>query len=170
MLQQGKFQLDIWEKGAVHQPALRAFILEEGAVCPRAKKAHPCQDSCRPPGITWFNAGIEGVQPAADSRVGCLLHPQLALLPIRTQPSHTHHLLQARADREVWAQWLYLHFDHHATPAAAPGFQFPFGQLKGHARLWAGLTPLLHILLLWVAAHLCGIQAEPNPGKRNKPA
>lgn len=74
---------------------------------------------------------------------------------------HTHHLPQAGAGHEVWVQWLYLHFDHCSTPAAAPGPLFPFGQLKGHM----GLAPLLHIVLLWVTAQLCDIQAEPNQGR-----
>lgn len=91
------------------------------------------------------------------------LHPQLGLLP-PCPALHTHHLLQAGAGHEVWAQRLYLHFDHCATPAAAPGSPFSSGQLKRHMRLEAGLAPLLHIVLLWVTAQLCDIQAEPNQG------
>lgn len=96
-------------------------------------------------------------------------HPPCPL-PAHAQPSHTHHLLRARAAWEARAQRLYLQLDHHAAPAAAPGFQLTPGQLQGHARLRAGLAALLHILLLCVAARLGGIQAEPNSVKGKETA
>lgn len=96
-------------------------------------------------------------------------HPAYPL-PAHAQPSHTHHLLRARAAREARVQRLYLHLDHHAATTAAPGFQLAPGQLQGHARLRAGPAALLHILLLRVAARLGGIQAEPNSVKGKETA
>lgn len=165
-LQQGKFQRGYWEERAVHQPAPSAFIPPGAAVCPSAEGAHPWGDSRRAPGIPA--SPLAPTVSACSGQLSALPSPPAVPGPARWQPSHTHRLFQARADREVREQRLYLHFDHHASPAAAPRFPWLFGQLKGHARLRAGLDPL-HVLLLRVAARLPDIQAEPASGKRDKP-